>query len=258
MNIALTTITLFAILSPGIIFRRFYYTEEFSKEYFKQSYVDLFFASFLPSFLMHFFGFIIIHLFGYEIQIETISILLSGNDNPEFVTKAFLNIHSSGSRIMLYFFVSAIFSALFGYACKLAVRHFKLDRKYKLFRFQNEWHYLFTGEILDFPRVIGKSENISFRFVDVLVNTSEGSILYMGILADYLLSNEGGLDRIILRDVKRRFLKEDNHNNGDVYYNLPGEFLTIESSKIENIHITYYSLQIGEELERQIKDIEID
>ena len=257
MNIALTTISLFAILSPGIIFRRFYYTEEFSKEYFKQSYVDLFFSSFLPSAIIHLLGITIVQIIGYEVKVDTLAILLSGNDNPDSITRAFSSITAEGTLITIYFTILAIVSACLGYLSKVLVRTYKLDRRYKLFRFQNEWHYFFTGEILDFPRVLGKSENISIRFVDVLVNTAEGSVIYIGILADYVLSKEGGLDRIIIRDVKRRFLKDDGKQPNPYYY-LPGEFLTIESSKIENIHITYYTVEIDQALKDEIKDIVID
>ena len=82
----------------------------------------------------------------------------------------------------------------------------------------------------------------------------------MGILADYILSKEGGLDRIYLRDVKRRYLVKDKPDNDEnLYYQMPGEFFVISAQQIINIHITYYSVSIDDtSLQAQLDRTEID
>src|SRR3954470_19174961 len=148
MNIALATLTLLIILYLGFLFRRFYFTEEFSKEYFKQSVTDLIFSSIVPGFLIHFVGYFLFLKGRTEIDVFTIGTLLSGTSDPVKVTQAFKAVYEKGPAILSYFTGVSIVGLVAGLLAKLIVRNFKLDRKYKLFRFQNEWHYIFSGEIL--------------------------------------------------------------------------------------------------------------
>ena len=228
MNIALATLFLLILLYPGFIFRRFYYTEEFSREYFKQTITDLLVAAILPSTLLHIMGYYLLVRHRYTIDITTIGTLLSGTSDGAKVTTAFQSIYAHAPGIISYFIAVSALAAFAGLAAKYIVRKLKLDRKFKLFRFQNEWHYIFSGEILDFPRVPGDASDISIRYIDALVKSDQGTIIYTGILADYVLSHDGGIDRIYLTNVKRRYLKDDKTNqpqeadNDERYYYLPG------------------------------------
>lgn len=257
MNIALATLTLLVILYPGFLFRRFYFTEEFSKEYFKQNVTDLIFSSIVPGFLIHFFGYWFLLKGRAEIDVFTIGTLLSGTSDPVKVTQAFKAIYENGSVIISYFIGVSIVGMIAGLLAKLFVRNFKLDRRFKLFRFQNEWHYIFSGEILDFPKVPGKAEDIDFSYIDALLKTNEGTVIYSGLLAEYILTKDGGIDRIYLTEVKRRFLKDDINvdsentitNSEDPppdnrYYYLPGQFFIIPYNQIINLHVTYYKVTL--------------
>jgi hypothetical protein len=258
MNIALATLTLLIILYPGFLFRRFYYTEEFSKEYFKQSVTDLIFSSIVPGFLLHFLGYLFFLKGRTEIDVVTVGTLLSGTSDPAKVTEAFKAIYFKAPHIISYFVGVCIVGMFAGLLAKLVVRNLKLDRKYKLFRFQNEWHYIFSGEILDFPKVPGQADEVDFSYVDALVRTDEGTVIYSGLLAEYILSKDGGIDRLYLTEVKRRFLKDDIIPNGGVpenpeaadqdkrYYYLPGQFFIIPYSHVINLHITYYKVTVTE------------
>jgi len=258
MNIALATLTLLIILYPGFLFRRFYYTEEFSKEYFKQTVTDLIFSSIVPGFLLHFLGYLFFLKGRTEIDVVTVGTLLSGTSDPAKVTEAFKAIYLKAPHIISYFVGVCAVGMLAGLLAKLVVRNFKLDRKYKLFRFQNEWHYIFSGEILDFPKVPGKADEVDFSYIDVLVKTDEGTVIYSGLLAEYILSKDGGIDRLYLTEVKRRFLKDDIVPAADLtksseatdqdkrYYYLPGQFFIIPYSHVINLHITYYKVTVNE------------
>jgi hypothetical protein len=258
MNIALATLTLLIILYPGFLFRRFYYTEEFSKEYFKQSVTDLIFSSIVPGFLLHFLGYLFFLKGRTEIDVVTVGTLLSGTSDPAKVTEAFKAIYHKAPHIISYFVAVCVVGMLAGLLAKLVVRNLKLDRKYKLFRFQNEWHYIFSGEILDFPKVPGKADEVDFSYIDALVKTDEGTVIYSGLLAEYILSKDGGIDRLYLTEVKRRFLKDDIIPNADDvpenveadqdkrYYYLPGQFFIIPYSHVINLHITYYKVTVNE------------
>src|SRR3954462_6028356 len=103
MNIALATLTLLIILYPGFLFRRFYFTEEFSKEYFKQSVTDLIFSSILPGIFIHFLGYLIFIKGRNQIDVFTIGTLLSGTSDAEKVTRAFTAIYHNAANIIIYF-----------------------------------------------------------------------------------------------------------------------------------------------------------
>ena len=103
MNIALATLTLLVILYPGFLFRRFYFTEEFSKEYFKQSVTDLIFSSIVPGFLIHFLGYIFFIKGRTEIDVFTIGTLLSGTSDAVKVTQAFRAVYEKAPGIISYF-----------------------------------------------------------------------------------------------------------------------------------------------------------
>lgn len=267
MNIALATLTLLVILYPGFLFRRFYFTEEFSREYFKQSVTDLIFSSILPGFLIHFIGYFLFIKGTTQIDVITIGTLLSGTSDSDKVTNAFKAVYEKAPFLIRYFTGVSFVGMTAGFMTKLVVRKLKLDRKIKLFRFQNEWHYIFSGEILDFPKVPGNAEDIDCSYVDALVKTDEGTVIYTGLLADYILTKEGGIDRIYLTDVKRRFLKDDIIKAPDLpnekqednrYYYLPGQFFIIPYNLVINLHITYYKIKNTHNLKEMIKDVKID
>ena len=109
-------------------------------------------------------------------------------------------------------------------------------------RFKNEWHYLVTGEILDFPHVPGEANTVDFVWVDLMVQTQEGTLLYTGVLNDYILSKENGLDRIYLSEVVRRYLTDD-YNKDRQEYEMPGNFMVFPFDKVLNMNITYYQIE---------------
>jgi hypothetical protein len=53
MNIAFATAIIFILLIPGILFRRFYFSGEFSKQFFKSTAFELFASTSIPSILLH-------------------------------------------------------------------------------------------------------------------------------------------------------------------------------------------------------------
>ena len=268
MNIALATLTLLIILYPGFLFRRFYYTGEFSKEYFKQSITDLIFSSIPPGFLLHFAGYHLLIKNRSEIDISTLGTLLSGTSDSIAVTRAFKSVYQHTSSIIAYFLVISLLAMLVGYLTRLFVRNLKLDRHIRLFRFQNEWHYIFSGEIIDFPKVWGESTEIDCTYIDALVSTSEGTVIYSGLLSEYVLSREGGIDRIYLTNTKRRFFKDDQVNatnpsaeganvsdDDERYYYMPGEFFVIPYTQIINMNVTYYSVTVNPEVTKEIAHV---
>lgn len=148
MNVALSTFLLFIFLLPGIVFRRFYYTEQFSKEYFKQTFWEVFLSTLIPSLIIQIIWFFLVQLFGYKVDLLIIGNLLSENPQPS----TFENLQNNSLEILVYHLTIFTFSSLTGYYLKYFIRNNKLDRKYKLLRFKNNWHYILSGEFFDFPK----------------------------------------------------------------------------------------------------------
>jgi hypothetical protein len=156
-----------------------------------------------------------------------------------------------------------------GVARRVVVKN-KLDIQYPILRLHNDWHYILSGLILDFPGQPGDSENVNTIWIDALVENKEGNVIYSGILKHYVLSKEDGLDRLYLTAVQRRLFKDDvvqefsghdeasNADAGventvdydveqqdelttdDRYYFMPGDYFILPYQEIKNLNIIYY------------------
>ena len=230
MSLAVPTLTLIFLLAPGIAFRRGYFSGYFSQRYFRSTFGDLLIASIVPAILIHVLIYPIFNNF-YQIDAKTLGLLMTGVDDPAEVKASFAKLYYHAKEIFLYVLCSCVMALGLGASLQILVRGFRLDRRYEWLRFKNEWHYLFTGEILDFPGQPGFPEDVDFVYVDVLMDCNQGSVIYSGILTEHFLGKDGGLDKIYLADARRRYLtddlepgKEENveNENPDRYYAMPG------------------------------------
>ena len=242
MNLAVDTLLLFFLfISPGLAFRRFYYSGVFSKQYFKSTPFEVFISSILPGVLFQIiFCWLIIET-GHSVDFKTIAQLFNG-DKKDF-EQSVLTIRDNIEGVIKYQIALYAFILVVAKICKTSVRFFKLDRTYRLLRFQNIWHYILRGEVLDFPENKGRgsSKDIFLTLVDAAVNTGHKTILYSGFLENYYLTKEGvGVEFIHLRDVKRRDIDKisGKHFDGNEY-DIHGDTLIIPFRSIINFNITY-------------------
>lgn len=251
MNLAISTVVLFILLLPGLIFRRFYFTQEFSKEYIKLNFYELFLSSFVPSLLFHTIAYYVVMLFGYEISLEMLAKIITVNEESR---NNFDGLDLYTSAIIGYNVSLSLIAGLLGLLSRKIVRLNRLDIKKKIFRFQNSWHYLFSGEYLGFPKAAIELTHdtvgaIELVYVDTMIETSEGTVIYEGILVDYGLSKTGGLDYFLLKMVKRRFLRDDPNcrPESDAHYSVPGHSMVIQYDKVLNMNLTFYKLEESKE-----------
>lgn len=247
MNLLLSSILIFIFLSPGLIFRFSYLQGTYAKINFRISAIDEIFWAVIPAVLFQLLSFLFItHILDYPIRLHLIYNLLAGF---RIEGNEFDELQAGILPFLIHFLALIALSILCGRMLRFTIRKLKLDARYKFFRLNNEWYYLFSGEILDFPGVPGSSENIEIIQVDLIANTIEGSVIYSGILQDYYLSKDNGLDRIYLSQVYRRKLKDDLISDSDNeptrqldvrYYKMPGELFVIGYDKIINLNITYH------------------
>ena len=170
MSIALSTLILFFLLVPGIVFRRFYYSEEFSRQYFKETFFGVFTATILPSLFFHVLWYFISPLIGYAVDLNVFGDIISAKPDDS----SFNNIAENSINIVVYNLSMFTVAGFSGYFIKKLIRLWRWDRRFKLFRFQNAWHYVLKGEIFDFPRAEialarDSVEDIELVFVDAIV-----------------------------------------------------------------------------------------
>lgn len=235
MALALSTLSLFLFFLPGIAFKRAYSSSVFSRKQKFSGLLDEVFWAVFPSIVMHFAAFGLLKLLGSIFNFAV---------NPEPLLDVLMGDTTSRSGVVsyLYYCVSIIgFGYVCGHACRRFVRIFKLDRRFRLFRFSNDWHYLLSGEFLDFPEVPDHPEEVSFKLVNVLTQTGGDTMIYIGELIHFTLSDEGGLETVVLKDAKRRLLGDDLVE--DRYYEIPGRYITIPYKTILNINIRYFYLE---------------
>jgi hypothetical protein len=261
MNLVLGSLLLFVLISPGLLFRFSYLQGTYAKLTFKVSAIEEIFWAVLFSFFLQLSAVLLIEYFSrYDVRVDIVIQMVTGNQNTDFSV-----VHQSIAGFMLYTLTLLLCSVVLGVTTRQIIRKSKLDLKFPFLRFGNEWHYLLTGEILYLQKGIEKS-SITMIQLDVVVNSSEGNIIYTGTLTDFYLSKDNGLDRVYLGNVYRRKLKDDlspdKHNGGylarhldERYYAMPGDLFVVTYDKIINLNITYY---IGPDYQLEVVENESD
>jgi hypothetical protein len=174
-------------------------------------------------------------------------------NDTEKIQDSFVNISHSINLIAAYQFGLWTIAYVLGHVARLLIRFFDWDKKYRIFRFNNEWHYILTGEITRFPTVqLEPLRYIDYKVVNALVRTDKGTFIYAGILQDYNLTKDGVLDTVCLSHVMRRPIDSDRIINTDTniaeenkddnesrYFKIPGSILVIPYTNILNFNLHY-------------------
>lgn len=239
MSFAVSTLFLFLFILPGITFKRAYLSSVFSRKLKFSGILDEVFWALFPSIIMHIISYLLLSgasaIFDFEFDLKRVlSIALLEQENEAVYVDIFL-------AYLLYCTFVMTISFFAGHASRKIIRMSKFDRKFKLFRFTNDWHYLLSGEFLDFPEVPDHPEEVSFKLVNALTSVGSQQMIYIGELIHFTLSDEGGLENIVLKDAKRRLLQDDLSENR--YYEIPGRYITIPYKTIVNINIRYFYLE---------------
>lgn len=243
MNIAFTTILLFIILAPGFIARGAYNSSKLSINDTNKNLVNELTWSIIPSLTLHILFIAIIHNFSYYfIDFQQLGNLILGVTTFNNVEESFKQIGDFKYAIFSYNLILFTFSFLIGYGFREIIRYFSIDRKVRYFRFTNKWHYIFSGECLDFEDIPDRYEEITDKIINVLCKVNGKSILYSGEFFNYYIDSKGDLEAVHLRNPIRRDLDKDTGNDED-YYVIASRYLVIPNSDIININFRYFSLE---------------
>lgn len=276
MNLTLGFIAFFVtIVIPGILFRRFFYYGEFSKQFnTKDPVLHSTFYSIVPGIVLQLICFFLYSIsLGFEKPFFDVFEILRDISSDGAKDAGLNTVNFLNNEIATFFYYTLfvfVFSSVIGWLSSRLIRESKIDKKFKLFRYKNQWYYIFSGEVLnmkkfkDAHRVSyrnnkGKHENSLITYADVLVSVSEQNDrkeLYTGFVVDYDLKSEdiSKLDKLYLIDTYRYKKKPTKFNkNGDEIKSsnidnptksrnrlkIPGDIFILKADNIVNINLTY-------------------
>lgn len=258
MNIALPALLIFLLVLPGIALRYTYLKGwwRWNSPVSIQSISDEVAYSIICAGILHVAWYSIVSILGFgKPDLRSVLVLLIGGGagSSEDLPSAIAATVESPFRVVGYFLSILIFSGLLGLVAHILVRKWRLDRKTKALRFKNEWHYLLSGEVLEFSEFqpLERQGIVDGVYLSAIVKHGRSDVLYRGIVADWLLDSKGDLDRILLRGAHRRNLENDrapgqDRNNDDPayqddprYYDIEGNFLVVRYQELTTINIEY-------------------
>lgn len=210
------------------------------------------------SFVLHITWLAIWSFFGAKIYFDSAMMLFLnsfGKDNKYF-DGAIHSVANFTNPIAAYFISLCIIAAIVGWGSHYEVRKRALDRKYPLFRFNNYWHYLLSGEILEFPDYKALRQEVGAidgTYLSGILELNGKSYLYRGIVGDYTFDKSGQLEKITLFLAHRRPLDSDRKpdekheqdpiTRGDTrYYRIVGQFFILKYSDLKTINIEYITI----------------
>jgi hypothetical protein len=190
------------LIVPGVFFKRFYFQGHFAKQFGAGLFADRLITSIFWGLLIQIITFVIFsNTFNFTFNTirQPLSQAygdLSKHSIPDFST-------NNLGYALAYMFASIFVAALLGTVLHRIVRFFKIDVKFQVFRFANQWHYYFKGDILssnDFRN--SRSGTVLSTSADVILDNGDGSSkMISGFLTQYTISAKTGeLEAISCRD----------------------------------------------------------
>lgn len=265
------------LIIPGVIFKRFYFYDEFSKQFsIREPLYNTLFYAIIPGIVVQIVGYVIYSSVHNQVDIVLCINSIKAIFSKEVGTNNHLSIlNNTNINFLFYHQISVCMLALvLGFSLSRLIRFFKLDRKTRILRFKNEWYYIFSGEILEFKKFRTHFSNVQFSniiegdqfltHIDVAIDAPNGFEFYSGFLVDYALkdSDPTELDKLFLRRACRYIpIENDQENSQDSIKSndkeniqkldssnihlrgkkvaIPGHIFILETDKLLNLNVTY-------------------
>jgi len=147
-----------------------------------------------PALVLHGVGIWCLHFLGYHPNFVSLGHLLVGAKEDSVLEAAFLDVERHLRVIAGYNLCLWALAAALGFGLREVVIRSSLDRKVRLFRFNNEWYYLLTGRHWGYK----VEDDFNVVAVDALGRYRRELCNLLGHLVDFYLSSDGGLDSLWL------------------------------------------------------------
>lgn len=242
-NIALNTIVyLMVFIFPGILFRKFLFIREYSKEFDKgnlfERFIWILFTSITMLALVSMLFYILINVFHYKLlsyisytTIRDTFIELSANQLPD-PKKEGVDIKKIYFDFALLMFTVYFFSIIFGTVAYFITKS-KFIKGTGLLKYLNYYEDIVKGS-----NEIRPDDTLTYGYTiaDVLVDTGDGSKLYSGRVKNYYLASDSNRFQTIVLCEVLRYKKVDTET---ITVEIPGHNFLIEKDRILNINFTY-------------------
>ncbi len=242
-NLALNTIVyLMIFIFPGILFRKFLFIREYSKEFDKgnlfERFIWILFTSIAMLASVSVLFYILINVFDYKLlsyisysTVRDTFIELSDNKLPDPNKKGF-DIKKVYFDFALLMFTVYFFSIIFGTVAYFITKS-KFIKGTGLLKYLNYYEDIVKGSSEIRPE---DTLTYGYTIADVLVDTGECSKLYSGRVKNYYLASDSNqFQTIVLCEVIR--YKKDGDRT--ITVEIPGHNFLIEKDRILNINFTY-------------------
>lgn len=230
------------IIFPGAVLRRFFYQGEFSKQYDSQSWYHTVFLSAVLGVFVHVLTSLLFYNAFIPIDKNYFLDILNLFFNKDFDPNL-LNIYGLKELKLVAYYSCLVIAVAIGLGVLgfWTIRAFGWDLS-PILRFNNHWHYYFSGEIIktkDFEN-INKNGKIIYTLADVLVKTGENSsTLYTGILNQHTINKgTGRLENIYLTNVSR-FKSGFGVDYQPFTRDIPGDIFIVPHDRIINLNLKY-------------------
>jgi len=247
MSIAFPAFLIFLIVLPGIILRYAYLRgRSISNPFVISSFTDEIAYGVFGAAILHTIWCASFWHLGHPVDYKSVLVLLIGSygEHQEYLKTAMSSMVSQVGWIAAYFLSLYVASGAIGLLAHELVRHFKLDHRFQLLRFRNEWYYLLSGEYAELPEQGSTAAQPDLVYLSTVVAQGSQTYLYRGYIADYYFDRSGNLDRVVLRDAMRRLLTEDRPSgtehaiDGDErFYSIVGDRFVLKYSEMQTINI---------------------
>lgn len=188
----------------------------------------------------------VVPAYGFGVDMDSAVDLLATDGATQ--RKALAAVGKAVGPISLYFASLLAFAFAFPRGVRWLISRFRLDRSGSLFawafRFDGApWYYLLSAA--DFA----EDEKPDFIVISAVVEMVQEPFLYVGVLENYYLTPDGGLDRLVLSEVMRRPLsrdKADDEASGldlNRFYHVDGDYFVLRYSEVATLNVEYIRLR---------------
>ncbi|MGP1500308.1 MAG: hypothetical protein ACTTJM_00785 [Bergeyella cardium] len=241
LNIALSTIFYIMIfIFPGIIFRKFYFRGNFTRQFsqgnlFERFILTLFFSTtsiLLTVGTILFFRYILGIRFLNSISYETITTTFNNIKKDEIPPEIKDNALAFFTIISLIYLISMIMGAVL----HSIVVGLKIDIRYPLLKFNHPWHYIINGKII---KELSPKRYL-YTNVDVLINDGYKKVMFSGVLLDILQNpQDNKIEHILVKNCyKYKFIDEKEYSKYERKY-IPGNIMCFSKENIINFNLTH-------------------
>lgn len=145
-----------------------------------------------------------------------------------------------------------------GRTARLLVKNLGWHAHDELLRLYNYWWYFFNGYKVDGFANNGTPTSYDIVFINALVNTNSGTMIYSGFLIDFVCEGEK-LDRIYLSETSKREFKKMTSNDKGNYLSheageeflIDGDTMMIPYTNIINLNLHFINTPREDEISLQ-------